>query len=135
MIAVKRVYEPYDKADGMRVLVDRLWPRGIKKEALKLDAWLKEVAPSSELREWYHHDIDKWPQFLSRYAAELDQNPEAWQPIIESAKDGRVTLLYSARDEEHNNAIALKSILDAKLKGSHSEGENNGKTKPNHKPG
>jgi uncharacterized protein YeaO (DUF488 family) len=114
MLVTKRVYEPYDAKDGTRLLVERLWPRGIKKEALHLDGWLKEVAPSGSLRRWFNHDPDKWNEFIERYYIELNQHPEVWQPILTSAKHGRVTLLYSARDEVHNNAVALKAFLDEK---------------------
>src|SRR5512135_687127 len=103
MIQTKRVYEPASPHDGTRYLVERLWPRGMKKEALKMDGWLKEVAPSDELRRWFSHDPAKWAEFQRRYNAELNRQREAWTPIVQAARRGRVTLLYSARDEEHNN--------------------------------
>jgi uncharacterized protein YeaO (DUF488 family) len=112
MIQTRRVYETPEPSDGTRFLVERLWPRGMKKEALKLDGWLKEVAPSAELRRWFGHDPAKWEEFRRRYFAELDQHPEAWQRIQEAARRGKVTLLYSARDTEHNNAVALKQFLE-----------------------
>lgn len=111
MIQVKRVYEPPEAEDGVRFLVERLWPRGMKKERLKLDGWLKDVAPSDELRRWFGHDPARWEEFCNRYFAELDSKPEAWRPILEAARQGTVILLYSARDTEHNNAIALKHYL------------------------
>lgn len=112
MIQIKRAYDPPAKTDGARILVERLWPRGIKKEALKLDAWLKTVAPSTELRKWFSHDPAKWPEFQRRYRAELDQHPEAWQPILDAAAKGKVTLLFSSHDAEHNNVVALKAYLE-----------------------
>ncbi|WP_447975525.1 DUF488 domain-containing protein [Nitrospira sp. Kam-Ns4a] len=112
MIRVKRVYEPPARGDGIRILVDRLWPRGISKEALKLEAWLKDVAPSDALRRWFAHDPAKWDEFQRRYAAELAANPEAWRPILEAARCGPVTLLFGAKDAVHNNAVALKAFLD-----------------------
>jgi uncharacterized protein YeaO (DUF488 family) len=112
MIQTRRVYETPEPSDGTRFLVERLWPRGMKKEALKLDGWLKEVAPSAELRRWFGHDPAKWKEFRRRYFTELDQHPEAWQRIQEAARRGKVTLLYSARDTEHNNAVALKQYLE-----------------------
>lgn len=115
MFSARRVYEPPDPDDGSRYLVERLWPRGIKKENLPLDAWLKDVAPSDALRRWFKHDPDKWTEFQSRYRTELDANPEAWQPLLEAARRGNVTLLYSARDTQHNNAIALKAYLEAQM--------------------
>jgi uncharacterized protein YeaO (DUF488 family) len=112
MIQIKRVYEPPAPEDGTRFLVERLWPRGIKKEALHPDGWLKEVAPSAELRRWFGHDPARWEEFQRRYAAELESKPEALQPIREAARAGNVTLLYSARDTEHNNARALKAYVE-----------------------
>ena len=114
MIQLKRVYDPPARTDGKRFLVDRLWPRGMKKELLPLDGWLKEVAPSAALRRWYAHDPAKWAEFRRRYFAELDRHPEAWQPILDAARRGNITLLYSARDMEHNSALALKAYLDVR---------------------
>lgn len=111
LIKIKRAYDRPDIDDGVRILVDRLWPRGIKKEDLKLDYWLKEVAPSDELRKWFGHDPDKWPEFRRRYSNELGQNPDFLKPIRDAAEQGTVTLIYSAKDEEHNNAFALKAYL------------------------
>ena len=112
MIQIKRVYDPAASSDGFRMLVERLWPRGMKKENAKLDAWLKDVAPSTELRKWFSHDPAKWSEFQRRYGAELDQHPEAWQPILDAAKKGKVTLLFSSHDADHNNVVALKKYLE-----------------------
>jgi uncharacterized protein YeaO (DUF488 family) len=92
-----------------------LWPRGIRKEALRLRAWLKDVAPSTELRRWFSHDPARWDEFRRRYRRELDERPLAWAPIIEAARQGPVTLVYSSHDEEHNSAVALKEYLDVRL--------------------
>jgi len=115
MLKIKRVYENSEASDGTRFLVERLWPRGMKKEELKMEAWLKEVAPSDGLRKWFAHDPLKWKEFQKRYRAELESNPNAWKPLLESAKRGDVTLLYSARDIEYNNAIVLKSFLEKRM--------------------
>ncbi|MER3458625.1 MAG: DUF488 domain-containing protein [Chloroflexota bacterium] len=112
MIRTKRIYDLPAPDDGTRFLVERLWPRGKKKEDVPIAAWLKEVAPSDTLRRWFGHDPARWEEFQQRYFAELDGKPEAWQPILEAARRGNVTLLYSARDTEHNNAVALKAYLD-----------------------
>ena len=100
--------------DGARFLVERLWPRGLSKERLHLTAWLKEVGPSTGLRQWFNHDPQKWSQFRTRYFRELDSQPESWRPILAAARRGMVTLVYSSHDEEHNNAVALKAYLQAK---------------------
>ncbi len=115
MLLVKRVYEPTESEDGTRFLVERLWPRGMKKESLHMEAWLKEVAPSNDLRRWFGHDPEKWDEFRQRYFAELDGKPETWRSIIEAARRGDVTLLYSSHDTEHNNAVALQAYLKARL--------------------
>ncbi len=115
MIRIKRVYDPPAADDGVRFLVERLWPRGKKKEALHMKSWLKDVAPSGELRRWFGHDPAKWAEFRRRYTAELDDNRAAWEPILEAARQGNVTLLYSAHDVEHNNALALKTYLEERL--------------------
>ncbi len=120
MIGVKRVYEAPEAVDGKRFLVERLWPRGIKKESLKMDGWIKEVAPSNELRQWFGHDPAKWEEFRHRYTTELESNRDHWQPLLTEARHGTVTLLYSAHDQEHNNAIVLKAFLEDRLeKGAH----------------
>jgi len=116
MILIKRVYDPVAGADGARFLVDRLWPRGVKKESLAIKAWSKDASPSTELRNWYHHDLARWDEFRRRYFTELEQNPAAWRPLIEAARRNRVTLLYSAKDTEHNNAVALKEFLAMRLR-------------------
>jgi uncharacterized protein YeaO (DUF488 family) len=116
MLAIKRVYDPFDASDGTRLLVERLWPRGIKKTALKLDAWLKDVAPSHQLRRWFNHDPAKWTEFRRRYFQELNGHPDGLDEILRAARRGRVTLIYSSRDTEHNNAVALKEYVDAALK-------------------
>ncbi|MBX6333014.1 MAG: DUF488 family protein [Gemmatimonadaceae bacterium] len=111
MIKLKRAYEPAAREDGRRFLVERLWPRGVKKEALPLDAWLKDVAPSPALRQWFGHDPAKWGEFRRRYFAELREHQDALAPLRAAARKGTVTLVYSARDEEHNAAVALKEYL------------------------
>ncbi len=117
MIQVKRAYEKSSQDDGARFLVERLWPRGIKKENLQIDGWLKDVAPSGELRRWFQHDPAKWNEFRQRYFRELQKYPDAWQALLTRARRGRVTLVYSAHDTEHNNAVALKEVLDQKIRG------------------
>ncbi len=114
MVITKRVYEKQDRR-GPTYLVERLWPRGMRKDALRLDGWLRDVAPSPELRRWYSHDVSKWSQFRRRYVAELDRNPQAWQPLLQAAREGDVTLVYAARDTEHNSAIVLKDYLEQHL--------------------
>ena len=109
------MYERAQASDGTRFLVDRLWPRGIKKEELKMEAWLKDVAPSPELRKWFAHDPARWQEFQKRYRAELKANPDSWQPLLDAARRGDVTLLYSARDTEHNSAVLLQEFLEDHL--------------------
>lgn len=116
-IRVKRTYDAAARSDGRRILVERLWPRGMKKESLKADAWLKEVAPSTQLRKWFDHRAERWDRFAHRYRDELDGNPGAWEPILEAARTGKVTLLYSAHDELHNSALVLRDYLHARLAG------------------
>lgn len=111
MFKLKRVYEPVMPDDGWRVLVERLWPRGVRKESLHLDAWARNVAPSAGLRTWFGHDPAKWDAFVVRYRAELDANPGAWAPLRDAGADGPVTLLYSSHDTEHNNAVVLQRYL------------------------
>lgn len=113
MILVKRVHDPADTGDGRRFLVDRLWPRGMRKEALLVDEWLKDVAPSAELRTWFAHDPLKWDEFRRRYHAELDAKQGAVQLLLSAARNGNVTLLFSAHDVEHNNAVALREYVEA----------------------
>jgi uncharacterized protein YeaO (DUF488 family) len=116
VIQIKRVYDLYAKEDGRRFLVERLWPRGMKKEALQMDAWCKNLAPSGDLRRWFSHDPAKWKEFQRRYWAELVNNPAALQPLFNAARQGDITLLYSAHDKVHNSALALKSYLEERLK-------------------
>tara|TARA_R110002050_G_scaffold107308_2_gene217693 strand:- start:65 stop:451 length:387 start_codon:yes stop_codon:yes gene_type:complete len=111
-VRCKRVYDPIEEDDGYRVLVDRIWPRGIKRENLVLDAWHKELAPSTELRKWFGHDPQRWAAFYQRYHAELRQNREAVKALLEEARFRPLTLLYCARDRLHNNAVALKRYLE-----------------------
>ena len=115
-IDLKRVYDPPANSDGRRILVDRIWPRGITKADLQIDAWLKDLAPSTELRKWFGHDPAKWDEFRKRYAGELEQRSEALEELVEKARAGRVTLVFSAKDTEHNNAVALKAHLERRLK-------------------
>ncbi len=115
MIRVKRVYEPAQTREVVRFLVDRLWPRGVKRDALRLTGWLKDVAPSDSLRRWFGHDPEKWEEFRRRYFAELDRKAEAWCSLLEAARVGPLTLLFGARDLRHNNAVALKEYLEGKL--------------------
>ena len=116
VIKVKRVYEKAAASDGSRLLIDRIWPRGLKKNDLALDSWIKEVAPSDRLRKWFGHDPQKWKGFRKQYFAELRVKAKTWAPILEIARESNVTLLYGARDAEHNNAVALRDFLIAKLK-------------------
>jgi uncharacterized protein YeaO (DUF488 family) len=111
-IKVKRIYDDPSAEDGVRILVDRLWPRGLKKEAAKLDDWLKGIAPSDELRKWFGHDPDRWEEFKARYFHELEWQNEAINKIREKASSSTVTLLFAARDETHNNAVALREYLE-----------------------
>ena len=120
MISLKRAYEPAEAGDGRRFLVERLWPRGVKKENFRIDDWLKEVAPSTELRKWFGHDPAKWKEFRRRYFAELNDREGTLQPLLQAARQGKVTLVYSSHDQEHNNAVVLKEYLERKL--SHSRG-------------
>jgi uncharacterized protein YeaO (DUF488 family) len=116
-IKIKRIYENYSFQDGFRILVDRLWPRGIKKEKAKIDLWFKEVAPSNKLRKWFGHDVLKWEEFKKRYKDEIKQNKESLKKLIDIIKDKKiVTLVYSAKDKEHNNAIVLKDVLERYVK-------------------
>jgi len=116
MIQVKRAYEAESKEDGVRFLVERLWPRGIKKEDLAVEGWLKDLAPSTELRKWFNHDPTKWDEFRRRYFRELEKHPTAWTPLLARARRGQVTLIFSAHDTQDNNAIALKQFLESKAK-------------------
>ncbi len=128
MIRLKRAYEAPGDEDGARYLVERLWPRGVKKSSLPVAAWLKDAAPSTELRQWFSHDPARWAEFRSRYFAELEARSSAWAPLLEAARRGALTLIYSSHDGEHNNAVALRDFLTAKLEGGKSMGKAGGKT-------
>jgi uncharacterized protein YeaO (DUF488 family) len=123
-IRLRRAYEEPGPDDGRRILVDRLWPRGQSREALRLDAWLKDAAPSTELRRWFDHDPDKWDEFQRRYRAELDANPATLEHLIEAAHAGPVTLVYAARDEAHNDAVVLREVLTERLSATASGSDN-----------
>lgn len=110
-IKIKRVYEKPEPADGFRILVDRLWPRGLTKEKAAADLWLKDIAPSTELRKWFHHDPEKWKEFQKKYRQELKENPQAVSILKEHLKKGPLTLLYGAKDREHNEAEVLKEFI------------------------
>ena len=114
MILLKRVYDPPAPGDGKRFLVERLWPRGIRKSDLPLHAWLKDVAPSPELRKWFGHEPAKWSEFRRRYRVELTARPHIWKPLLEAAHKSTITLVYSSHDTEHNNAVALKEFLESR---------------------
>lgn len=118
MLQIKRAYDLPASNDGERFLVDRLWPRGVKKEALAIKGWLKDAAPSTDLRNWYHHEPALWDEFRRRYFSELEANQAVWQPLLEAARKGNVTLIYSAKHAEQNNAVALKEFLTKKLRGT-----------------
>jgi uncharacterized protein YeaO (DUF488 family) len=117
MLKLKRAYEPASREDGTRFLVERLWPRGVKKTELRLDAWLKDIAPSPELRKWYSHDVTKWSEFQKRYRNELNQHREALNPVLQAASRGTVTLIYAAHDTEHNSAVVLRDYLEKQTAG------------------
>ncbi len=116
-LSLKRAYEDAESADGYRILVDRLWPRGVSKEEARIDLWLKEIAPSTELRKWFGHDPGKWTEFQKRYFRELDEHADAVKKIEEQLREGHVTLVYGARDEEHNDAVALREYLARRKSG------------------
>jgi len=117
-IAVKRVYDPPAAGDGLRVLVDRLWPRGVRKEDARIGYWAKDLAPSTELRKWYGHDPGKWPEFRKRYRKELDENPEAVAELMARLSRAGVTLVFGSKETEWNNAAVLKEYLEERLGGS-----------------
>ena len=114
MIKVERIYNT-PESDGFRILVDRLWPRGLAKDKVKLDMWLKEIGPSTDLRKWFGHDPNKWSEFKDKFFQELDQKKELTDQIVARAKEGDVVLLFGAKDEEHNNAVALKEYIDNRM--------------------
>jgi len=110
-VSLKRAYEPPEKSDGTRILVDRLWPRGVSKEEAALDQWIKEIAPSAELRTWFGHDPERWDEFRRRYRAELARHSETLKDLRRRARQGRITLVYSAKDEIHNDAVVLRNVI------------------------
>ncbi len=116
VIRIKRAYEPASAEDGRRFLVDRFWPRGIKRDTLAADAWLKEVSPSAELCKWFAHDPDRWEEFERRYRQELQSRADMLEPLLEAARKGDVTLVYGARDERHNQALVLRKVLEERLR-------------------
>ena len=110
-IKLKRAYEPPDAADGTRILVDRLWPRGVKKSAAGIDMWAKDIAPSTELRQWFGHETDRWEEFRRRYVAELKQKPDLVNELRALARSGPITLVFGAHDQTHNDAVVLRKVL------------------------
>lgn len=112
MIRLKRVYEPFSEEDGLRVLVERLWPRGVSKEAAAIDLWMKEIAPSTELRKWFHHDPERWDEFRKRYVSELREQGNLIAELKQRATAGTVTFIYAASDHQRNSAIVLKEFLE-----------------------
>ncbi len=113
MIQIKRAYESVSEDDGYRILVDRLWPRGISKDKARIDCWLKELAPSTRIRHWYGHDSEKWPEFKSRYFSELDANPELLKELLGYMRKGTVTFVYSSKEQNLNNAVALREYIES----------------------
>lgn len=114
MTKIKRVYEPYDKREGRRILIDRLWPRGLTKEKAHVHLWLKDISPSTELRKWFNHDPEKWPEFQKRYRAELRKNKTSVSALRDCLSDKPATIVYGAKDEEHNDAVVIKRFLEGK---------------------
>jgi len=109
---IKRAYEDVSQGDGYRVLVDRIWPRGVSREEVRIDEWLKEIAPSTQLRKWFGHDPEKWPEFEKKYRTEIHENKKAWQQLQDIYRDHpNLTLVYGAKDEAHNNAVVLQKLL------------------------
>jgi uncharacterized protein YeaO (DUF488 family) len=115
-IRLRRAYDAPSRSDGYRVLVDRVWPRGVSRAELRLDDWLKEVAPSTELRKWFDHDPARWTAFKDRYFLELDQQPEVLERLQAKCREGTVTLVFGAKDTRHNNAVALKEYLEQRAR-------------------
>jgi uncharacterized protein YeaO (DUF488 family) len=110
-VALARVYDRQPDGPGRRFLVERLWPRGVRRDGLRMEAWLPEVGPSHELRKWFGHDPERWEEFQRRYVGELDEHPETWRPLLDALSADDITLLYSSHDTEHNNAVALRDYL------------------------
>ncbi len=115
MLKIQRVYDPPSAGDGKRILIDRLWPRGLRKDDAKIDAWIKEAGPGTELRKWFNHDPEKWKGFKQRFFAELDAKPDVVSEIVGLARKGTVTLLFGSKEERFNNAVALKEYLEARM--------------------
>jgi uncharacterized protein YeaO (DUF488 family) len=111
-IRLKRAYDKPSRSDGVRILVDRLWPRGLTKDQVHVKEWLKDAAPSTQLRQWFKHDPDNWPDFRKQYIHELQQHPDVLEPVRQQARRHTVTLIYSAKDEQHNNAVVIKELLE-----------------------
>lgn len=126
MFRIKRTYDTPAGGDGRRILVERLWPRGMTKEALDADAWMKEVAPSTELRQWFGHEVERWEEFRRRYRKELDANPGTWEPLLDAGRSRTVTLLYSAHDVVHNGAVVLQDYLMERQAGRSRRGKKPG---------
>ncbi len=126
MLRIKRTYDPPARGDGRRILVERLWTRGMKKEAAAADAWMKEVGPSTQLRQWFSHQVERWEEFRRRYGEELDANPGAWEPILDAEERGTVTLLYTAHDVLHNGAVVLRDYLVERQAGRPRRGKREG---------
>ncbi len=126
MIRIKRTYDPPARGDGRRILVERLWPRGMKKEAVAADVWMKQVAPSTELRKWFDHRVERRDEFRRRYRRELAATPSAWAPILDAGRRGTVTLLYSAHDVLHNGAVVLRDYLMTRHSGRRPRGMQDG---------
>ncbi len=118
MLKIKRVYDPPSRDDGKRILIDRLWPRGLKKEKARINEWIKEIGPSTELRKWFSHDPDKWTEFKKRFFKELHKNQEAVDGLVALEKKGTVTLLFGSREERYNNAVALKEYIETRMSAS-----------------
>src|SRR5260370_32736074 len=119
MVHIKRVYDEPTKADGFRILVERLWPRGLRKADAAVDLWLKEIAPSTELRQWYGHDVTRWPEFKKRYEGELRANPDVVRELQEHCRKGSTTFVYAAHDEEHNSAVVLREFMQRRVRTKH----------------
>jgi uncharacterized protein YeaO (DUF488 family) len=132
-IDIARAYDLPARPSGVRFLIDRLWPRGIRKEDLPVDGWLKDVAPSTALRQWFGHDPARWTVFRKRYEVELTAHPEAWQPILEAARKDTVTLVYAAKDPEHNHAQVLRGFLKRRLSPS-AGGRRSSRAEPRARP-
>ena len=126
-VRIRRIYEPPTPDDGRRILVDRLWPRGVSKAKAAIDAWVKDVAPSTELRRWFGHDPARWSEFAQRYRQELEANPQAVQRLLAAAATGPITLLYGARDEQHNEAAVLQQVLAERMASNAGEAPGNGR--------